>query len=587
MAFLAVCGGVLNIFNIISPQIITAMFFIGQIFFVVLLYTKRNFVKEWFLTINLNKCQSYIYLTLFILLGVVLILFLLSANGHFFNEHDDFHAYLVYPYKMLQTGSLGIEPFNERRLGIYGGLSFLQTMIIGVFNIHQPHLMETGLSWVIIIALILGYGRQKNWIIFIIIAFLLHFVKMPSVNSSSLLSGSALFLTIIISYKFLQKENINARIFIISVAAAGLCSLKSSFIPACGLILLLLFLFAREKAIPIKYRIGDTILIGILVIFFLLPWMIAMHQSNATFLYPLLGNGIHGSTYSSFPHNTCGSFNAISLKIGFRHLFIENPFLLSMVLLGLSLFKRGKNSVQFKIGLSVFIGSWPFIFMLYIISGGISRYTFPISFAVILFQLCDFFYDVHTIQYRIAVFNKARFNILVLIFSFILIFSTFGWRSWQRDKEAITHPKSAWNEKYAQQIRKAQQTVPKGTPLLSRVSMAHMLDFTHNQVFTVDWPGGSGPAPGLPCFGKAEELVEYLLQHNIRYIIYSYGDESGHSRKKYQHRLRFPGWYMFGRVKKLAEYSFAFQDRLVELKNKYKNLYHDKRFVVIDISIEK
>jgi hypothetical protein len=520
-------------------------------------------------------------------LAVFLVLFFLSANGHIFNEHDDLHAYLVYPYKMLQTGSIDPEQFSERRLGAYGGSSFLQAIMIGVYNLHQPFLMEIGLSWLLIVAIILGYyaGNRRSRIILIIIVLFCHVIEIPSVNSSSLLSGVALLLTLFASYAFMQKENPQPRVIFLSLVSAGICSLKGTFIPACGLILFLMVMFAQEQELAFQQRVKEIFIIFVIGLIMLLPWVVVMYKYSGTLLYPLLGNGLHGSSYSNFPPNSfIVNFKFIYLG---RHLLVNYPFMLSVVLLMLSLFKRGQRSFQFRMDLCVFWGLWPYLYFLHLAAGGIHRYAFPFVYAVIIFQLINFFNGQYPVLERALVLKRSSVNLVLILLSFISIYTTFGVKTWGQEWENITHPKSAWHIPYQIQLQKAQKAIPQGVPVLARVSKPYLLNFKRNQIFAVDWPGGAGPPPGLPCFGTAGELVRFLNLQKIRYILYSHGDESGYSYKKFAYRLNYPDVAYLGRAKKLTEYSFSFQDRLVELKNQYENLYLDEVFVAIDISKPK
>ena len=149
-------------------------------------------------------------------------------------------------------------------------------------------------------------------------------------------------------------------------------------------------------------------------------------------------------------------------------------------------------------------------------------------------------------------------------------------RDWNLDWYRTRTPRSAIDSKYLAHIKKAQDATPEGEKILARVSRPFLMDFSRNKISTVDWPGGSGPPPGLPCFGDAEKLATYLRNQSFRFIIYSYGDESGHPYDALAPRLNLPSTGYPGRVVTLAEYSFGFQNLLFELSKRYRNLYHDK-----------
>ena len=585
MAFATVLGGIFNLIGMIAP--VTVWFFIscGGIFFIIKSYVERKKPLCFVYSIKPNNFSGILSLTLLLFLGGLLLFSLFSAYGHPFNEHDDYHAYLVYPYKMLQSGSLGFEPFSERRLLEYGGLSFLHAILIAGFDLHQPYLMELGLCWLVLITLVLYHGTRsiKSPFFFISVAILCHLVKIPSANISSLVSGTAFFYLLFRSFDFLSKETVVSRVLFLSLTAAGLCSLKSSFIPVCGVTLFLLIMIAQNKKVAFRNRMVELGLIVMTSAIFLLPWMLAMYKSNHTLLYPILGNGYHGSVYSNFPPTICVELNYANAIKGMRHLFYETPFFMSIALLLFSLLKRGRDSVQFRVSLSVFLGGWPLVYALYILSGGIARYNFPLSFGIILFQIVDFFNDEKEPPTNNPLLYNTSFNILLLVLFFNSIYLSYGMRDWNRDWHRARTPQSALDSRYLTHIKKAQYAIPEGEKILARVSTPFLMDFRRNKISTVDWPGGSGPPPGLPCFGDSEKLADYLRRQSFRYIIYSYGDESGHPYKLLASRLNLPNVGYNGRVVKLTEYSFGFQNRLFELAKLYKNLYYDELFVVIDL----
>src|SRR5262249_32512327 len=64
-----------------------------------------------------------------------------------FNRHDDFHAYIVFPRKMIQTGELGRDPFSVRRMvASLGGQSFLHALVLAGLQEQNLHLMEPGIG---------------------------------------------------------------------------------------------------------------------------------------------------------------------------------------------------------------------------------------------------------------------------------------------------------------------------------------------------------------------------------------------------------------------------------------------------------
>ena len=72
-----------------------------------------------------------------------LIVCVLGIAGYLYtpelNKYDDYSAYLVFPQKLLTTGSLGFEPFSERRLWTsLGGMYFLHALILTGADFFLP-----------------------------------------------------------------------------------------------------------------------------------------------------------------------------------------------------------------------------------------------------------------------------------------------------------------------------------------------------------------------------------------------------------------------------------------------------------------
>src|SRR5258708_3849278 len=114
-----------------------------------------------------------------------------------FNGDDDFESCFVFPEKMLQTGSMGPDPFSQRRLeASLGGKSFLDTFVLSMLSFGNLHLLDPGLGLLIIVGLLLGEFKEKGtpwWGRLGILLFLL-LIPPATGNITSLYIGLALFL---------------------------------------------------------------------------------------------------------------------------------------------------------------------------------------------------------------------------------------------------------------------------------------------------------------------------------------------------------------------------------------------------------
>ena len=117
-----------------------------------------------------------------------------------------------------------------------GGQSFLDTFVLSILPVQHLHLLDPGLSLLMILGLLWGF--LKEWetppigCFGILLLFLL--IPPPTVNIASLYTGLALFLSLCrtLAWQALPASRFLSRILIIALIAAAICSLKSTFIPA-------------------------------------------------------------------------------------------------------------------------------------------------------------------------------------------------------------------------------------------------------------------------------------------------------------------------------------------------------------------
>ncbi len=169
LAFSVLIGGVLNATWTISQTTILIFLCLGLIYCVVDLVNHRQSIAT-----NLSQLFQETRQDKIILAGIatVSLLILIQYAGWIytgrvnfanmvyadgFNTSDDYHAYLVFPHKMLQLGSMGLEPFSERRIVSLGGQSFLQTFIVSVLADTNLNILDPAWALIITVGLIIGF----------------------------------------------------------------------------------------------------------------------------------------------------------------------------------------------------------------------------------------------------------------------------------------------------------------------------------------------------------------------------------------------------------------------------------------------
>jgi hypothetical protein len=130
--------------------------------------------------------------------------------------------------------------------------------------------------------------------------------------------------------------------------------------------------------------------------------------------------------------------------------------------------------------------------------------------------------------------------------------------------------------------RDLQSAVPPGRKILVRMDKNFLFDFRRNPIYVNDLPGGASLPPGIPIFKGPEALADYLVQHGIRYLAYSYGDEATFSRALEGGRLQ-PHVNIW--IRRGAEIAFDFQDNVLTLGKSRKKLYDNGCMFVLDLEL--
>jgi len=526
------------------------------------------------------------------------------------NRHDDFHAYLVFPQKMLQTGALGRDPFSERRMtSALGGQSFLHTFILSMRSIHNLHLLDPGLGWVMVVGLLVGYLQQRRSPPALTLLIILFFFTLPVivVNITSVTLGQVLFFSLFrtLDWKILSAYPLRSRAFLLALLTAAICALKSSFIPACALLFICSYIFyvagspsAERRSAMIEF-VASASLVGL----FLLPWMLSMLASSGTLLYPVFGRGYHGSVYGEYlaPYAFVTEGDSAAHRAG--KALGGNLFLRLLALLGvLSLMSRRWKLYGREAVLSLWLGTSLGVVALTLVDIAPFRQIFPFVSVSLLVLLVEGLISIR--PHNRCAEKRARgcatqyyLGRLLLKWSYalvaVLVAGVLVWAFWpltrRQASDAIRRMQSGAqttsliSEQHLQQHRTLQRAIPAGATLLARLEMPFLLDFRRNTILIMDWPGGASPPPGMPLSNTSEALAAYWLSRSIRYVAYSYANEAGFSQQSEAWKLkqRHP-W-----VRTHAKHTFALHERLRELGATRKRIYDDGEVFVLDLRHKK
>jgi len=510
-----------------------------------------------------------------------------------FNWGDDFAAYFVFPKKMLQAGSLGPDPFSERRVvSSLGGNYFLHAFILSMLSVKNLNLIDPGLGMIIVVGLLLGYfkdkGTPKRAAVFILLFFLL--TPLARVNTTAFVIPLVLFLSFFrtLDWEGLETNGFIVNAFIIALLAAAICSLKSTFIPTCAILFILGYFFYIIKSRIKRKAVYEFFIATILVGAFLLPWMISMYQSSGTLLYPIFGKGYHGSVYGSFLPPTTGL--TTSLVIRLIRYQLGRPYILSLLLLSIISFlsrptKFVRRGASLSISISAILGA-PIMLVTARIPHPRYYYSYVFAAIIILMMLA-----LSNIEEK----DNSKFKNYTAVFTSMLIagiilghnwYSTQWWysprsqysRCIQNIKAGVANPPFISNGVVFRHTR-MQQSIPQGETVLARLAYPFLLDFKRNRIFIADWPGGASLPPGMPSFKGDEALADYLISKSIRYVAYSYGDEALFWKKRFGKRVN----QGHPRIRTEAQHAFDFQDNLKQLGKTRKRIYDDGYVFVLDL----
>ncbi|WP_445246729.1 hypothetical protein [Microcoleus sp. OTE_8_concoct_300] len=595
IAWSVIFGGLLNVTWTISQATILIYICLGALYGIIDAWANKTSITE-----ELNRLINNFKENIFLAIGTVIACLVTAVqysgwvSWQNFNLHDDYHAYFVFPHKMLQIGSLGSDPFSERRLvSALGGQSFLHTFSLSVLDERSLYLIDPGCALVIMIGLIIGYCQKKNIsknsTLMIVFGFLS--LRTVNINITGLLIPVCLFFSLfrVFDWDNLKATNIQSNAAIIGLLAAAICALKTTFIPGCIIFFTSSYFFYILGS-QIKHKaIYEFCLASILLAVFILPWSISLYQSSGTLLYPIFGRGFHGSVYGGsvkLPNTEVPPNLAIKLKVYaiFTLIYIPTVLAIRFWIIGL-----GKKQIVREATLSIFMAAVTGNTLIAFSTGGadVYRYSYPLFLVMFVIFLSFFVENLEqnnlNLKLKTAAFSGAVFLSLLV---------ALGSHIYKNEESNNPLDSIAWGlrnvplvtlderEKYSKML----DSVPEGEIVLTRLDKPFLMNFNKHTIWIADVPGGASLPPGMPSFKGEEALADYLVSHSIRYVAYSYANEANFPRKSLEFRLN-PEWPFW--LKNQALNSFEFQESLQKLGESRKRIYDDGENFVIDLSSNK
>jgi hypothetical protein len=596
VAFAVCCGGLVDLLRIMSPALVIGFVSIGILLAAV----------QYLPAIGLPRLPTGLVARL--LLVAVLLLGAIAVFGHVyypdFSRFDDYPGYLVFPEKLMASGSLGFEPFSERRLlTSLGGMYFLQALVLAGADFYFFHLIDPALGVGLIVLMLEAAMRRRSvalaWRLGVLLFVLL---LLPTiVNLTAIVLPVALML---LAYLVLEADpeaepgpRSLGRIVALSLVAAALVAIKPAYLTWPGSFLALAY---GRRLVLDRFRLRswyEPAALAAMTVVLLLPWMFANLHETGTAMYPVFGNGYYASRYGNYPPVWTLVPPAEQFRILLHESWTLGPRLLASGLFFVLALRASTRSADRGAAgrpgaamLTLYFLLACLVMLTTIAAGtamqDLMRYGYPGMAAM----LAVAFYYMAVAGSRVTRGEAAAAVAACLV---VVAGNVHGVVQYYGHAVAnlgmavlgpgfrpamlvgvLTHDDGAER----QAVLRMQQAIPAGAPVLERLDYPFVLDFHRNDVLVADWPGVVSPPPGMPMFQGPEKLAAYLLGVSVRYVAYAYANESKFPASE---ASQLPDEIWILRDAKLA---FDFQDNLAALMQTRRLVFKDDTRAVIDLA---
>jgi hypothetical protein len=524
-----VLGSVLMVFKAATPAGLTSVAVMGFGLACYFFYLELN--KPPISTSNKSKGKSpvakkvnYQWLFLVIPGAFALLTFATSVYWPFqYDPNDDWVAYLAFPEKILQTGTL-IEPFSQRRIFSLCGQSVLLAQIMIVAEPESAHLLDRGFGAILLFGLLVEATRKTTphwqWLraLFILAAVT---VSVPRINTSSTVVGVCLIFAFFLCISKIQGCKVTGwKVWIIpALVLAGASSLRFTYALACaGALGVWFILMLIENFIGNwKNLLQNYFKTGLLTFLYLAPSMVVSWESSRTPIYPLMDGNLMPNV--QFVKTGMGFFEDAKVVLS----FFSMPEV-ATVILGMSLVFLLQSHTQKLAAAASGVGICLGILIAINTTGTAAtwnmdfyRLVFPIlaaSFFWILAMCLD------SINGKGFFWKKCMAFVALMVFFWPQAEATSQELQVQMEVLKLQEHGFKFQASPLQSYYKdLQNLVPAGEKIFAIVDAPYLLDYSRNPIFNVDNIACASPPPGMPFNKGAPALEEYLRNLGIKYLL--------------------------------------------------------------------
>lgn len=588
---LLAAGGVFSLTGLFSPALVKLLLAAGAAHTLIAIATTRLKNRSRWRVWATNPALA----TAGAVFAAILLLHVLgSVNGNIndmqrfraFDLHDDVQAYLAFPEKLLQQGSLGAEPFEPRRMLNLGGQSVLQTLILVALPVRQIHLLDGGVAVVMLAGLVWGWARRERLPLPLTTILMLVALTLPHLeargNTSSLMTGVVMLFAWFRTVTWARTAPTGwTRVALAALMLAGVVSLKSTFIPFAAFAFFGLAVFPDERTW--RARLGDALATAAVALLLLAPWMISVLASSGTLLYPLLGRGFHAT--HDFPgFSNVSEGGGLGWHEVMRMVIRQLGHVWVVLLLLFAIPDRRHRSAQ-AFGVAAVLGAVAIVWLVdATLNRSLVRYILPFSHAALLALLAASLSGHSRAARRWPLGTIAG---VVVAIGILVTGSDVTQRQLLRLVDNLGPATAdaslatpAEKGAYAQML----EGIPPRAPVLARLRLPFELDFERHRIFLMGFAGMSSPPPGLPLFAGSEPLAAYLRASGIRFLAYTYDPLAGETSLLNLNEAEITQRYSKSRTRwAMLRYHQDFDANVRKLMRSYHREFDSGREVVLDL----
>jgi hypothetical protein len=573
LALLAAIGGPLNAAALISPALIAALTAIG-----LLALAAGRPSRSWAGSLgSLGPAQRAVAVAL----TAAAALYYVGGLAALPSWRDDYGGYFVLVRRMLEAGTLGDDPFNAHRLEAgLGGNAFLLAFLGCAAPDSCLGLLDAGVGRLGLVLTLGGMARRLGLSATATLGLLAVglYLPLPAPNVSAHLLAIVMLLGLheTLAWADAAPDRPARNAAMIALVAAGLAGLKSTLIPGVACVLGLSYVSLLAGAADRRRVMRELCLVAILTAALLAPWMQSLHHSSGTWLYPLLGDGDHGSRYGTVakPYAARSVPQLVRRELS----ALSNEMTVALAVLGALAIPlvRGRSPRQPLAALVV--GSLIAVVALSLVFDP----RLSLRYVVVFSTAATLAATAVLLGPDAAV---ARRRAAVLVALGFLVGGQWSVARWSGQRLAgrlavVVRGRRIETPELIRAHRALQAAIPPGAPVLARLQMASLLDFGRNPIQVVEYPGETSPPPGLPIGRGSEAVVEFLLARGLRYLAYTYlGPDGRPASRAHPTDATVSPW-----ERDLNRCSLDFDRNVHELCRTREHRYDDGRLIVLDLA---